>query len=379
MRRTVGKVFLVLFFVLGTLQPLSSLTRILLYGGLFEYNFTYLRAANAELAGKSIYSFGDINYPPPALFLFIPFHFLPVFWGQIIWSVISLGCLVLALFFSFKALEIDWGWKNLILILPLTLLAFPTKWTLGLGQINNTILLLMVLGFFFHRRNKFVLSGLSLGVATSLKIVPGALLLYFLVKKEFKIFVSGMITMVALFLLSGFAFGFNLVGEYFSKVVPATLGIEGKYTYYNQAASGLFSRILGDGERAVVATMIFSFLVLLVTLFILRRQKKVDAFGYSLIISSTLLINSFSWQHHFIWLLFPFLTIFACLKKHPNRKLQVLVLVAYLLVAFNIKEPGLLMGNFFGKILLSHVFLGNFLLWLLLVFLISRKSEKILH
>ncbi|PIU34571.1 hypothetical protein COT03_02135 [Candidatus Shapirobacteria bacterium CG07_land_8_20_14_0_80_39_18] len=373
MKRITLRVFLILFFLLGTLQPLFSLARILLYGGLFEYNFTYLRAAEAALVGKSIYSFGDINYPPLALFLFIPFHFLPVFWGQIVWSIISLSCLLLALYLSFRVLGIGWKWNNLSLILPLTLLAFPTKWTFGLGQINNAILLLMVLGFFFYRKDKFLLSGLSLGVATSLKIVPGALLLYFLVKKKFKIFVSGIITVITLFLLSGLVFGFNLVGEYFTKVVPATLGIGGKYTYYNQAASGFFSRVINNGNNAATATIIFSLLILVVTLYLLLRQKEVDAFGYSLIISTILLINSFSWQHHFVWLLFPFLVF---LKASPYKGI---LFISYLLVAFNIKRPELLMSSFFDKILLSHVFLGNFLLWLLLVFLISRKGEKILH
>ncbi|MGB9637654.1 MAG: glycosyltransferase family 87 protein, partial [Microgenomates group bacterium] len=179
MKQTFLKGFLVLFFALGTLQPLLSLARILLYGRLFEYNFTYLRAAKTALAGKSIYSFGDINYPPPALFLFIPFRFLPVFWGQIIWSAVSLGCLLLALYFSFKALKLAWKWQNLYLVLPLTFLAFPVKWTFGLGQINNLILLLLVLGFFFYQRDKFTLSGFILGVATALKIVPGVFLFYF--------------------------------------------------------------------------------------------------------------------------------------------------------------------------------------------------------
>lgn len=259
------------------------------------------------------------------------------------------------------------------------LLAFPVKWTLSLGQINNFILLPMVLAFFFYRSRKPVASGLSIGLAACLKIVPGALLLYFLTKREFKIFVSGLMTVITLFLLSGVAFGFNLVGEYFSKVVPATFGIEGKYTYYNQAASGFFSRVINNGNNAATATIIFSLLILVVTLYLLLRQKEVDAFGYSLIISTILLINSFSWQHHFVWLLFPFLTLFAYLKKCPSRKMQLLTFVSYLLVAFNIKRPELLMSSFFDKILLSHVFFGNFLLWLLLVFLISRKGEKILH
>jgi len=416
-RRVVKKIFLVLFFALGTLQPLFSLIKILLYGRLFEYNFTYLRAAEATLMGKSIYSFGDINYPPPALFLFIFLHFLPVFWGQIVWSFFSLGCLLLALYFSFKILQLDWKWQNLSLILPLSFLAFPIKWTFGLGQINNLILLLLVLGFYFdlpkspmdigqkatkkqtsptlrrstafppwrdcavvycYGKGKSGLAGLSLGVATCLKIIPGIFLLYFLLKKQFKVFVFGVILVTGLFLGSGWCFGFNLWREYFTKVIPATFEIGRKDIYYNQAVSGFFSRMIGDGNQVAMATAIFSFLVLAVTIYSLCRQKGIDAFGCSLIISAILLINSFSWQHHFVWLVFPFLTVFAYLKRNFDRKLPLLTFFAYLLVAINLKRPELLMGNFFGKIFVSHVFLGNFLLWLLLMFIMQR-DEKIFH
>ncbi|MGB9637548.1 MAG: glycosyltransferase 87 family protein, partial [Microgenomates group bacterium] len=199
---------------------------------------------------------------------------------------------------------------------------------------------------------------------------------YFLLKKKFKVFVFGLVSMAILFLASGLVFGFNLWREYFTKVVPATFEIGRKYIYYNQAASGFFSRVINNGNNAAIATIIFSFLVLAVTLSLLLRQKEVDAFGYSLVISTILLINSFSWQHHFVWLVFPFLTVFAYLRGHSNRKLQVLTVVAYLLVAFNIKKPELFVRSFFGKILLSHVFWGNLLLWLLLMFLIC-KDEKI--
>jgi len=374
----IKKVILILFFFLGVFQPLYSLTKILIFGKLFDYS-VYLRIAEATLKNKDAYLFGDVNYPPPAFFIFIPFYFLPIFWGQLAWSILSFLCLFFALFFSLKSLNINYQWKYFVFILPLTLLAFPTKWTLGLGQINNLILLLLVLGFFFCQKEKFFLSGVVLGIATSLKILPVACLFYFLIKRKFKIFLSGLGTMAFCFILSGFVFGFNLILEYFAKIVPASFEISRKYIYYNQAVSGFFSRLLNNPILAAKLTFVFSFVILFVTAIILfLKETKTSSLGYSLTISTLLLVSPFSWQHHFVWLVFPFLTVFAYLKRSFDRKLLLLTFFAYLLVAINLKRPELLMGNFFGKIFVSHVFLGNFLLWLLLIFIMQR-DEKIFY
>ncbi len=178
--------FLVLvgFFLLGTIQPLYSLGKILFSGQLFDYNFTYLRAASAFLEGKNIYSFGDINYPSTALFIFIPLSFLPIYSGQIIFTLVSLICLVLSVIFITKSLNWKLNLNETLLIFPLIFLSFPSKWTLGLGQLNNLVLLFVVLNFYFFKKQKYWFSGFFLGWAMALKLIPGLLVIYFLLKKD---------------------------------------------------------------------------------------------------------------------------------------------------------------------------------------------------
>ncbi len=362
--------FLVLvgFFLLGTIQPLYSLGKILFSGQLFDYNFTYLRAASAFLEGKNIYSFGDINYPSTALFIFIPLSFLPIYSGQIIFTLVSLICLVLSVIFITKSLNWKLNLNETLLIFPLIFLSFPSKWTLGLGQLNNLVLLFVVLNFYFFKKQKYWFSGFFLGWAMALKLIPGLLVIYFLLKKEFKVVFTSLISFFLILLTAGFIFGFNLIFEYFFKVIPSILGQPNKNIYYNQAFSGFIARILNTGNSQVSLSLIFLVLVLLITFFVLMKGKKIRAVEYATVISTVLLISPFSWQHHFVWLVFPFLILFFVIKKENYRGIKCLVVIAYLLIAFNIKRPGNLPTNFIGNLLLSHVFLGNFILWTILLY-----------
>jgi len=337
-----------------------------------------MRAAKAILAGKNIYSFGDINYPPPSLFLFLPFSFLPLFWSQLIWSLLSLVCLGTSILISLKILDqkvslFTWFW-----ITPLVLLSFPVKWTLGMGQMNNLILLLMVLSFFFYKKKKEDWAGVFLGLAISFKIVPFFLVLLFFLKRKLKIVLTSFLTTLALFLLSGLFFGLNLISDYFLKVVPKTFGPAGKEIYYNQAISGFVSRIIFDFSLQSLLTNLLALAIVAFTSFALVRRNKVTDLDYALVITTFLLISPFSWQHHFVWLLFPFLAALVWLQQRKKTLgWKLLLALAYFLVAINIKQPDLLLGIIFGKILLSHVFLGGLLLWLILVYL--KRDEEIFY
>lgn len=381
MKDKLFKIVLAVFFLFGIAQPLYSLSKILVYGQLFEYNFTYLRAAFAFLSGKSLYSFGDINYPPTTLFLFVPLSFLPIFPGQIIFSLASIASLILAIVLVVKSLNLKLSLKERLFILPLIFLSFPVKWTLGLGQINNLILLLIVLSFYFFRKRKEVLSGVSLGLAGALKITPGLLMICFLINKRFKVFMATVVTLGLLFLSSGLVFGFNLISEYFLKVVPGIFCQGSKGIYYNQAFSGFLGRLTMAERFQSLGSLVLVIIIFLIIFSVLKREKNVNALSYSLVISTILLINSFSWQHHFVWLLFPFLTVLGLLKSSFSGRDKKLIslwsIASYVLISYNIKQPQKYEGTVLGRILLSHVFLGNFLLFVILIYLIKQQRRSL--
>ena len=112
-----------------------------------------------------------------------------------------------------------------------------------------------------------------------------------------------------MFLFAGIFFGFDLISQYFTKVLPQVLSQPGKEIYYNQAFSGFISRLGISGGLLIFFVQLFALIILLVTLFVIFKRKQCKSLGYGLIISATLLISPVSWQHHFVWLLFPYILL----------------------------------------------------------------------
>jgi len=384
--------FLSIFFLLGIIQPFFSIFKILDRVFLFDYYYAFSKSADAFLKGISFYKEGYNNYPPTILFISLPLHFIPVFLGQIVWTIFSFIALWISFFLIVKIIDLKLSKEQYLFIIPLVLLSFPVKWTFGMGQVNNFILLLIVLTMFSLKKQSNI-SAILLGTAIAIKITPAIFLLWFLIRRKFIYILITCLTSLAIFLLSGIFFGFELINEYLFKIVPSLSNCFGKYTYYNQAFSGVFARFINNCEIQQIFWMIFSIIIIFVSLKFLIVKKRPPEVAFSVLILLALMINAFSWQHHFVWLLIPFLTTFhychsrfwipdASIGINKSR-MTTLILVSYILVSFNIKNPDLFMGNFFGKLLLSHVFLGTLVLWVLLikvksVELIESKTNNVI-
>ena len=91
---------------------------------------------------------------------------------------------------------------------------------------------------------------------------------------------------------------------------------------------------------------------------------------FGTLITLNLIVNTFSWQHHFVLLIIPFFATYFAIKKLKNKKVYLLNLViSYILVSINIKDP-----NVLPIILKSHVLFGSLLLlFIQLKFLSSDK------
>jgi len=112
----------------------------------------------------------------------------------------------------------------------------------------------------------------------------------------------------------------------------------------------------------------------IVSFYVIYKTKNINKLIYfhlSLLITLGLIINNFSWQHHFVFMIIPFLfTLFYLLDKKNYRGLAVLF-IAYLLVSFNFKDP-----SHFSPLLTSHVLYGVVLMWVLNIYIILKDFQK---
>ena len=150
------------------------------------------------------------------------------------------------------------------------------------------------------------------------------------------------------------------------------LNYSGREIYYNQGFMGFVSRITPDIPLRSLTNNIFSVLVLaVISAFSLMRKNYFLTF--SLFVVSLVLLDSLSWQHHFVWLIFPFVLLSAYAAKLKSAAIGGLIGLAYLLVSWNFKNPSLYLS--FPKILfLSNQFYGAAILWGINVYLLTKAK-----
>lgn len=307
-------------------------------------------------------------YTPPTLLFFIPFIIFPILTAEKIWAVISLFSVILSFALLIKLFQKKIDVFEASFLLSLLFISFPLKFTLGMGQINSLVLLLITLSLYFYKKSDYLKSSLFLILSIISKLFPVILLLYFVLIKDKKYLLYSLLSFSFVILLSILFIKPQIYNYYLSNVLTGLSGSLPK-DYYNQALSGFLLRHFQDQTAVILRYVIASIMLLLTTIVIFNKKQKNKIFEISIYISLALIINQFSWQHHFLILLIPFLATYFFIKnKKLNIKYYLILLISYFLVAVNLKNPTDL-----WIIIQSHVFFGIFLLWLTQLYLLKHE------
>lgn len=314
-------------------------------------------------------------YPPFALITYLPLLLVPYTIAAKIWVALSIAAAILSVYYTAKVFNIK-KYSSLNLFLAgLLFISFPLKFTLGMGQINTFILLLITLSFYFLNTKKEKASGVFYAIPVLLKFFAVLLLPYFLYIKKWNILLSFIITVLVATIIVTVFMPLPIFINYYVHILPGLLS-SWKGDYYNQALSGFLMRSIPDATVRSYLRIIISALFLLITaLPILKSKKKTQRrinMEIAAIITLSVIINNFSWQHHFVFLLLPYLitvyTIITTKGKNKNRtKLFFLIFISYLLIAANLPNPSIV-----PAILRSHVFYGGVALWGIIVTMLLR-------
>lgn len=331
-----------------------------------DFQVLYL-AAKDFLSGLNFYQnkeiFTGVGYPPTTLLFYLPFTIFQYNLAQTIFFALNLALVVATIYLSFKIVNQKPKTWHFLLALCLTLISFPTKFTLGMGQNNLVSLSLILISFYAHKREKNSWAGIFLGLAISLKTIFGFFLIFYLIKKKYKLLVYVIITITVLFLISILIGGIGFYGYYFEKIIPPLLNLTGREIYYNQGLMGFISRLVQDNNLRKIIWEMISFILIAIASFKTLKTKN-ENLAFSLFIICLLLIDSLSWQHHFVWLIFPFVVIGKELLKKKSVIFTSLFILSYLLISWNFKNPNLNFGVL-NPLIFSHVFIGTITLYFL--------------
>ncbi|MDK8761368.1 glycosyltransferase family 87 protein [Corynebacterium pseudodiphtheriticum] len=285
----------------------------------------YRQGVDAFLHGREMYSepmfAGDLAlpfiYPPFGALFMAPLNIIPgiddTFAGRIV-IALSNALLLLCLWLVWRWL-LDanrWAMPAAAISWALALISEPVELNHSFAQINVILMSLVVLDLVPRKRT--LPQGWLIGIAAAIKLTPLAMLLYFLLRKDFRAIVTAGISAALATLLASIV-RFDATWEFYGARLlgMGSGGDFGVNTSYQSNSSwrGMIQRWFSS-EQALedsgnLVTALWAVLVILtiatgawIMLQLLRRGYLVDAWLINAIIM--LLISPVSWSHHWVWL-----------------------------------------------------------------------------
>lgn len=341
----------------------------------------YYTAAKNLFFGHPIYTdthvFTGFGYPPITAFFYVPFLLLPYTLSQMLFVMESVLAAVLSLLLCYKLIKIPLTSLTITTGLALVFLSFPTKFTLGMGQSNFIAYSLFLGSIFFYQRKQSVLTTVFMSLSILIKPILMFALLFFLAERQWRTLLWIIVCCTGFFsvMLLIFPQSFSDTLYYLQHMLPTLLDLHGRGIYYNQGFLGFAMRTFGESSTAVVIGQILSIIVGGLALS-LTFKTKTSLEKLVILLTVLLLLDSLSWQHHFVFLMLPFIYMAQLYIKTKDVTRLGLLLMSYFLVSGNIAAPNTF--SFFpANLFLSHTLYGAFILVLLEAeqVLGLRKSE----
>lgn len=298
---------------------------LMLREGLNPYDFELARAHYDTLGLR--FRFAPYLFLPLYAYLIQPLTYLSYTQAKLIWLIINHVLLFSSIWLMFilvrkrNFLDIF----NFSLLFSLTLFFKPILTGLIEGQIHLLILFLLLASLISLRYRYCILSGLFLALGIHFKLFPAILLIFFLLKKDYKsafwtiFFFLIFISVDVLIMKRAY-----LYISYLKNVLPELWKV--KVITISQSLPSFLMRIftcnfygcLIDFNSLVVSWLgrILSFILLLISLYSLGSLKKkresflIYSLQYFFLILVEILIAPRGWNHYFVWFLPLFFILF---------------------------------------------------------------------
>jgi len=266
----------------------------------------YRLGASTLLHGGDVYSAvypgTDLvfTYPIFAAILFVPFAVIPTALAHVVVVAVSLAALWVIVYLTVRELSGPrhaWVWSVPIALVAIT--AHPVLQTLLFGQINLVVVALVLTDVLANRGRW---RGALVGIATGIKLVPGAFIVYFLVTRQRRAAaVSAVTTAVTIGL--GFAVAPAASWAYWSNYAFNADRVGGIAYVTNQSILGISARVLRDPHPPRALTLGLSAVVIVVAILIARRLDRAGErlAAVSVVAVGALLASPISWSHHWVW------------------------------------------------------------------------------
>ncbi len=253
------------------------------------------------------------------------------------------------------------------------------------GQMYIAVSLSIISGYYLAARGRPVLAGVALGLMTPVKYFPLIVLIYFALRKDWKVVAAGAITSVAIVAVSIAVMGWDIHSQYLRTVLGSHLSghltLQDPYSSTFQSFDSFFRRLFVRDDALnpsplIDSNALYSGLkagviagVLLLLWGAIRAMKSASTQGsernaFSLLCIGGLLLAPATASYHFLilWLACGFL-LAETAARPELRGVYWVILVSYAAVGFS---PYNLLSRFDGRGLLTLLAYPRLLMTVLL-------------
>lgn len=303
----------------------------------------YREGALALVNGESLYAqpfdMGDISlpfiYPPIGAILFAPWGYFDFITVELAGNLVVIGSSLLLLLCLYLVTNAVLSGRDKLLAFtiaaiswPIALFAEPVFLNADLGQINILIMALVVMDLLPIKRR--IPRGVLIGLAAAIKITPLAMLLYFLVKKDFRGIINAVISLLA-FTAIGAVLAWENTKEFFSSTLLnlSAEGDSGVDTTFqsNSSIQAMLYRwwtSKADAEASSLPTILWIVLSLIAVAAVAYLMHQLFSRGLhveAVMVNAMLmlLISPISWSHHWVWLPLWAVVFFVRHRQHRSH------------------------------------------------------------
>jgi hypothetical protein len=323
----------------------------------------YYKASQNYLARAPLYNSNqgieEFKYLPLFALVFSPLVMLKTLPALYLWSILNIFLLYFMFFLLYKLKQISFiSVKDLLLII--CLLALTGRYIVAnikIGQVNILLCFLMVLTMYFEINKKYFWAAVVLAFSLMMKFFPLLFLIYFILRRRFKIVFYTLVVILIFLLLPGIYSGFGLNLSYLRdwfillKSTPANL----LYSVKNYSFLSFFSwffiarhepyaifnyRFITRGLTPevyyawLVSCFVFFSAFFYDTFFVKDKDIKIMYLDYSCLFTCGLLFNPVAYLNALVFLIIPYFFILRFLFYSESQKICVLVSGFFILLSF---------------------------------------------
>lgn len=300
----------------------------------------------------------NINpHPPTSVALAMPLQGFDYPTAFFVWNISSLLALAVSVWLVISGMGIRFSAWSSLPVVSVLLASDPLFQQVAQGQLNLFLLLLLVGIWSSTRRDRPIAAGAFLALAAAIKLFPGFILLYFLVRRQWRAVCSAAISFGLVTAATCLIVGTRTYHTYLTQVLPGATSW--KAVWNNASIAGFWYKLFDPSGRddrlsplflsptlATTGTLVcVAIVVALLVRTILKSRSQRDAdLAMGLTIVAMLLASPVTWEHYFLLLLVPLVVIWVHLPRKLLAQLMlpviVLALCAPIIWLCNLMIPG---------------------------------------